>query len=299
MQKATPDTSASNSSAEAATDRSLGVVRVSGKDRLELLQGQLTQDLDRLTPKLPLLAGWASPKGRLICAPWLLDWQDSVWMILPAALCASVTQRLTMFVLRSDVQVEVANDSVQPATRAQALTTIKFEDNDLSDCFYNDSYLFFEPVTGAGLMLGANAPEGNIDHWRLACIRGGIPTVWPETREAFVPQMLNLDLVDGISFSKGCYVGQEIVARTQNLGRIKRRMYAFHGPVTAHPQPGNPVYAKGSVVGEIVDAVNSDNGTELLAVVRIESATEALSLQPDGNDALEGADMPYRVPESS
>jgi hypothetical protein len=76
-------------------------------------------------------------------------------------------------------------------------------------------------------------------------------------------------------------------------------MYAFHGPVTAHPQPGNPVYAKGSVVGEIVDAVNSDNGTELLAVVRIESATEALSLQPDGNDALEGADMPYRVPESS
>jgi folate-binding Fe-S cluster repair protein YgfZ len=179
MQKATPDTSTSNPSVDTAIDRSLGVVRVSGKDRLELLQGQFTQDLDRLAPTLPLLAGWASPKGRLICTLWLLDWQDSVLMILPAALCAPVAQRLTMFVLRSDVQVEVADYSVQPAARAQAITTIKPEDNSLTNCFYNDSYFFFEPVTGAGLVLGAAAPEGNIDHWRLACIRGGIPTVWP------------------------------------------------------------------------------------------------------------------------
>jgi folate-binding Fe-S cluster repair protein YgfZ len=88
------------------------------------------------------------------------------------------------------------------------------------------------------------------------------------------------------------------VARTQNLGRIKRRMYAFHVRATVQAQPGDSIYAKGSVVGEIVDAINSDNGTELLAVVRIESATLELSLQPDGDDALVAADLPYPISES-
>jgi folate-binding protein YgfZ len=141
-------------------------------------------------------------------------------------------------------------------------------------------------------------PQGDTTAWRLANIRAGIPTVWAETRESFVPQMLNLDLLAAISFSKGCYVGQEIIARTQNLGRIKRRMYRFETPAAAEIQPGDPVYADGSSAGTVVDAVTTGKISELLAVIRIESMVHTLSLAESGAIPLASVQLPYSVPET-
>ena len=281
-------------------DRTLAAIRITGSDRLSLLQGQLTQDMNELAPGKPLLAGWTTPKGRLMCLCWLLDWENAVWMLVPAELCERIAQRLKMYVLRADAQVETSELTVQPANRA-SLTGLpelngKSEVITTNNCLYNDSLFLLEQ---AGLAIGPTIPTGDTVAWRLANIRAGLPSVWAETYETFVPQMLNLDLLEAISFSKGCYVGQEIIARTQNLGRIKRRMYGFQAITGINTLPGDPIYAEnGATAGIVVDAIASETATELLAVIRIELLSQTLSLGEDGSITLEPVTLPYTVPET-
>jgi folate-binding protein YgfZ len=294
--KNTPDNNPST------PERTLAAIKVSGRDRLNLLQGQLTQDMAQLTPTKPLFAGWTNPKGRLICTCWLLDWDESVWLLLPAELRDLVAQRLAMYVLRADVRIEKPDIPVEP-TETGALNTLPEiekppEDNSITYCSYSDNIYYLRPAGATGLAIGTSVPQTDTTAWRLANIRAGIPTVWPETQESFVPQMLNLDLLAAISFSKGCYVGQEIIARTQNLGRIKRRMYKFHVQTEELILPGAPVYADGSSVGTVVDAVSTDTVSELLAVIRIESLTGPLSLTENGDLQLTLAKLPYSIPET-
>ena len=116
----------------------------------------------------------------------------------------------------------------------------------------------------------------------------------PATSETFVPQMVNLDLLGGISFSKGCYVGQEVVARTQNLGRIKRRMFRFGAPAAA--DPGNEVVDRdGNPAGKVVRCAPAEEGWELLAVIRLEAIAAPLYV---GGSQLERQALPYAVPET-
>jgi folate-binding protein YgfZ len=276
----------------------LGAVCISGSDRLNFLQGQLTQDVANLKPGAPLLAGWANAKGRLLCVTWLFEWQEQVWLIMPAELCAGVARRLSMFVLRADARIAVSEHTLLPTERHSAKDLIKPEDINVSTCFYSDKYFYFEAASDAGLLLGRNNEAPDMADWRLTCIRAGLPLVWPTTAESFVPQMLNLDLLNGISFTKGCYVGQEIVARTQNLGKIKRRMYRFTSELANSCNPGDPVYSDGKQSGEVVDAVCTGSQNELLAVVRIETLRAVLSLDQAGKDILTRRKLPYEIPES-
>jgi folate-binding protein YgfZ len=115
--------------------------------------------------------------------------------------------------------------------------------------------------------LGGNSPPDLVEHdWRLADIRAGLPQIYLNTREVFVAQMLNLDLIDGISFSKGCYTGQEIIARTQHLGRIKRRMYRLQLPA-AEWRIGQPLQLRDGRSGRLVEAIRNGSGFEALAVL--------------------------------
>jgi len=277
----------------------LTLIRIAGPDRTEFLQGQLTQDVRLCTPDQPMLAGWPNAKGRLQCLAWLLNWQDTAWLLLPGTLAAAVTKRLSLYVLRSNVSVEVAPADVSFARpNSEVISNI----SDSGHCFYNDKFYSFQPISGDSRWLQIRLAESTdpdpeaTTPWRLANINAGLPTVYPETAERFVPQMVNLDLLDGISFTKGCYIGQEIVARTQNLGRIKRRMYRW---TAAYPTaPGAPIYAAGRSAGEVVDAVNQDGSTPLLAVARIESLGHSLSLDPAGAQPLRRERLPYPVPET-
>jgi folate-binding protein YgfZ len=285
-------------------------IRITGTDRIDFLQGQLTQDLTRLTPEQPLLAGWASPKGRLLCIAWLVDWQDAIWMVVPRELIESLVRRLQMFILRADVQIEISEALVRPVTVKQlaaATSSYKLPDKDiLTHCYYNDNFFTILPAggTGMGLQVQSAVPvdaatPAQLADWQLMNIRAGLPIVRKATQEEFVPQMVNLDLLDAISFTKGCYVGQEIVARTQNLGRIKRRMHGFcttstpaSGPVTA----GAPVYGPDGIAGQVVDAADTADGTELLAVIRLDCLEQALALQADGQHPLVRQSLPYNIP---
>ena len=149
----------------------------------------------------------------------------------------------------------------------------------------------------AELPVAAEADPADAD-WRLADIRAGLPQVLPETHESFVAQMLNLDLVGGISFTKGCYTGQEIIARTHYRGAIKRRMLRFAADCPP-PPPGTRVLEGEATAGEVVDAAATDSGCELLAVVSLAQKDAALTLADPFAAALQSLPLPYAVTEPS
>jgi len=274
-------------------DTSFRAIQVSGADRVEFLQGQLTNDIALLSPENPLLAGWNNPKGRLLCLTWVLDWADSVWLLIPKALADGVARRLRMFVLRADVQVSLSDRPVvqlPPINNTHKVLGV-------INCFDGTYDFGITLPSGAGLGMGGGHHSDSANAFRLANIRAGIPTIWGTTQEEFVPQMVNLDLLGGISFSKGCYVGQEIVARTHNLGRIKRRMYRYTtNAADSIPNPGDTIYSGDKGAGKIVDAASDGQTVELLVVIRIESLKDRLSLA-DGR-LLTQEPLPYDVPES-
>jgi folate-binding protein YgfZ len=139
------------------------------------------------------------------------------------------------------------------------------------------------------------------DFWALQDIRAGVPTIYPATSEAFIPQMINMQLVDGVSFTKGCYVGQEVVARMQYLGNLKRRMFLAHVTSDTPPHPGDELFSRSSTsgqgTGKVVDARPADSGYDLLAVIETSSAeTDEVCLGENG-PCLQLQDLPYPFPE--
>ena len=281
----------------------LTALRFTGKDARDFLQGQLTNDLDLLRAERPLLAGWNTPKGRLLCISWLLELEDSITMVLPAELAASTRQRLQLFILRADVQIQPVPVPVVPVPAtdlpASSKPSLTVQKDITTYCFKSESsyYMMLSTAPDMALRIGAGglAPAPNAyQEWRRLMIRCGVPSIWQGTTDSFVPQMVNLDLCGGISFSKGCYVGQEIVARTQNLGRIKRRMFGYEVPAATPCAPGHPIVSSGETVGQVVDAVRGEKLTEILAVVRLDAVDNTLTLVPTGA-ALVPRPLPYTV----
>ncbi|HVT34504.1 MAG TPA: hypothetical protein VHE37_02895 [Nevskiaceae bacterium] len=210
----------------------LAAIRVSGADADTFLQGQLTQDLRKLDSSSPLLAGYCSPKGRLLAVMQLARDADGVLLHVHGSVADAVLKRLRMHVLRSKVTLEL--------TPAPALT-----------------------------------PEQD-QAWRLQQIRAGVPVIYRETQDEFVPQMVNLDHLGAISFDKGCYTGQEIVARLHYLGQLKRRMFRSHAAATS-VTPGTPVHVAGEAqaVGMVVDAARDGDGCALSVVLQLAHAASA------------------------
>jgi hypothetical protein len=144
------------------------------------------------------------------------------------------------------------------------------------------------------------ARQTGAEFWSLMDIRAGVPNIFEDTVEAFVPQMANLQLIGGVSFTKGCYTGQEVVARMQYLGKLKRRMYRAHVDSTQAPARGAEVFSpsseSGQGAGRIVDvAASPDGGYEVLAVIQISSAgADDLRLVDAEGPALRLLDLPYQ-----
>jgi folate-binding protein YgfZ len=145
------------------------------------------------------------------------------------------------------------------------------------------------------------AQSATADFWSLQDIQAGIPTIYQATKEAFVPQMTNMQLIDGVSFTKGCYTGQEVVARMQYLGKLKRRMYLAHVETSSPPQPGDELFAKlstsGQGTGKVVDAQAAGDGYDLLAVIEIASAEEDQVLLGEQGSPLKIVNLPYPFAE--
>jgi tRNA-modifying protein YgfZ len=301
----------------------LAALRVAGADAEAFLQGQLTSDVAALARAHAQYSAWCSPKGRVL-ANFLLRRLDaqSLLLLLPEALAAPIRRRLALFVLRSKVTIEDASGaSVRigiggPAAAgclASALGVVpaafRFEAIDGGALAGLPGGRFIAIVVSEQARalrdrLAACATTAGFASWQWLTIRAGVPMILPATQDQFIPQMLNWDALGGVSFQKGCYAGQEIIARTQYLGRLKERLILAHADFEEAPDPGTRVFSASfgeQPCGTVINAAAAPGGgSDLLAVCQIAAAASAdLRLGAPGGPALSLLALPYEVPAAA
>lgn len=296
----------------------LGVMRFAGDDVQTFLQGQLSNDVKRASASLGQYTSYCTPKGRMLAS--MLLWLDKQGYNLqvPVQILPGVLKRLSMFILRAKVKAEDASDaSVRIGLNGPAGEELLQAFGAVPEALLGSA----QWASGTVIRLGEQRFELALDPaqaaevwqrfsptarpvgaacWQWLEISAGVPSVWTQTQEAFVPQMANMELIGGVSFKKGCYPGQEIVARTQYLGKLKRRMYRAHVDGPTPPAPGDPVYSPdtdGQASGEVVvSAPAPGGGFDLLAVIQIASAEAGdVHLFASDGPRLEFLPLPYSL----
>ncbi|MET0071442.1 MAG: folate-binding protein YgfZ [Candidatus Thiodiazotropha sp.] len=300
-----------------------GLIRVDGEDAEQFLQGQMTNDMGQVTEDHSNLAGWCNAKGRMIASFRCFRQGTSFYLQTLAEAIPKLMPRLSMYILRSRVEISDASDDLVrigiSGNCAEALLQPFFEElpEQANGVQQQDGMILIRlpgptprfEVIGPTPQLQelwqtaeGQAQQAGRELWSLYEIHAGIPTLYPQTSESFVPQMANMQLVDGVSFTKGCYTGQEVVARMQYLGKLKRRMYLAHVESAAPPQPGDELFAEGSTsgqgAGKVVDAQASGEGYDLLAVIEITSAEENRVRLGEEGPMLEILNLPYSYAEA-
>jgi tRNA-modifying protein YgfZ len=301
----------------------LGALRVRGADALAFLQGQLSNDVTRLAPQRSLLAGYHNAQGRVIALLRLVQLAgDDVLAIVPRELAATVVQRLTRFILRAKVQL--ADESAHwpisglaaagaPAAAAAGTPPAGPLPAAAEAAGRVDGAIAVRiPGPEARWLLigaaGNPAPSGGCPPaaaqlWQRLAIAAGEPEVYAVTSEEFVAQMLNLDVLGAIAFDKGCYTGQEVIARAHYRGRVKRRMQRFLTAQPAQLQPGDAgVLADGRTFRVVRAVAHPDGRCEFLAVTAVAAAGGAAGTEPPAPPAAaaplsaQALDLPYRLP---
>lgn len=285
----------------------IGLIRISGEDAAAFLQNLLTNDTQRQRPDQAQYNAMCSAKGRMLAS--FIEWREGPDYVLQLSrdLHGSILKKLSMFVLRSKVKLSDAgneyclmgvagNDahalvSALGADLQTPMSVAPFADGTVIRLDEQRFQIVARAQAAAGVwqQLAAGARPVATQVWHWLDIMSGIPQITGRTQEEFVPQMANFELIGGVSFKKGCYPGQEIVARTQYLGKLKRRMYLanLNAPVT--PQAGDQLYSPDlpdQSCGTVVNAAPAPGGgSDLLAVIQMTSA--------DGGDVhLGSADGP-------
>lgn len=274
----------------------LGILRFTGADTLSYLQGQVSNDTQRLTESAPVLAAYSSAQGRVLALIYLLPHSSGVVAILPREILGPTMERMRKFILRAKVRIEDAADTLVVAGRLgatpQPSSSYVEQDGIGTAPVGHDAnrHWIIGPPEKIAAPADVAAAKRIEDGWRLADIRAGLPQVYAATSEAFVAQMLNLDLLDGISFTKGCYTGQEIIARTQHLGRIKRRLFRLLLP-SGTWKVGQALHLADGRQGRLTDVIESDRGAEALAVLSVEASSAGGGDSPGGL-TVEAAELP-------
>jgi folate-binding protein YgfZ len=278
----------------------LRAIRISGADRVGFLQGQLTQDVGRAGPEAAPLAGWADAKGRLLWVGRIFVRGEALWMTAPAELADSIVARLRMYVLRTRVVIDLPDAGLVGLREPDGEpggSVVAPELQRLHNAHDPGRVWLVGPREAcAALLASPDARAIPPEEWRLLDIRAGLPEICRNTSGDFIPQMLNLDLLDAISFDKGCYTGQEVVARTRYLGRVRRRMLRFSG-LHAPIQPGDAVYASRGVAGKVVNAESAGDTFECLAVVHLDDWPGPFFADAGLARPLSEQPLPYRIPE--
>lgn len=299
-----------------------GLIAIDGQDAFTFLQGQLTCDMNEISNSRSRLGAWCSPKGRVLVLFRVVHLSNGVLLELPASQIEPTIRRLRMYVLRSRVSLrEVSDEFVRIGLAGDSATK-------LLESRYGSAPPSPDDVVASGddrlIRLHGVAPRyefiGNSAHaadlwraaaamltpagaraWTLLEILAGVPEIGQSDQH--LPQMINLDLLNGLSFNKGCFVGQEIIARTQNLGRLKRRMYLLSADATQSVDPGVPILAAASgseAAGQIVSSARraDGNGVIALAVLRIDAArTGDLRLAAADGSRVQLLKLPYSIPD--
>lgn len=307
----------------------LGLMAVDGADAASFLQGQLSNDLSEVTSTRSQFSAWCNAKGRVLALMRVFKRADTYYLQLPRDILEATLKRLRLYVLRSQAQLaDISDAQVQFGLSGATAPALLARLLDMPSPTLADSVatvpargthapvsvltlpgvlprfaLITDPETAQDLWrqcAGAASPAGG-DAWSLLDIRAGLPSIHSATQDLFIPQMLNLDLIGAVSFTKGCYPGQEIVARAHHLGAVKRRMYHACASSSTLPAPGAALYsaASGQSVGHVVEAVAGPEGNmELLAVIPTEDAAgQHIRLHDTHGPTLHFKTLPYTRPE--
>ncbi len=296
-----------NAAWNSVTLDSLGAVRVRGPDAVKFLQGQLSADLQLLSPQRALLAGFHNPQGRVIALLRLIELGQGDLLALTARELAPVlVSRLGKFVLRAKVTLQDESpawhiegvlgtvDAASPFQIAHAGGVAREGEAHIVRIGESASRLI--AVCPVAARAPSDLPRTSPAAWELAAIACGAPQVYAATSEAFVAQMLNLDALGGIAFDKGCYTGQEVIARAHYRGRVKRRMQRFEAADAAALSPGTTgTLGDGRSFEVVRAALRPDGRTEFLAVTAL--AADAAAAVPEGaRMEARALPLPYALP---
>jgi folate-binding protein YgfZ len=292
-----------------------GLLAVRGPDASKLLQGQLTCNLNYLDEHNASLGARCTPKGRMLSSFRILQQADGYLLAMASELLTEQLAELQKYAVFSKskltdesalwvrfglhggdavlaglgLELAEAGDSI---TRHGELLAVRLSDG--------RSELWAPSASAAQLheQLTAQLPQAPLNSWLLAQVRAGIGQVFGASRETFIPQMINLQALGGVSFKKGCYTGQEIVARMQYLGKLKRRLYRLSLSGTHIPDVATPIFSPihASSVGEVVLAAQAGDGVELLAVLQEDALSDGrIHLGSLEGGALQRLELPYQL----
>lgn len=297
-----------------------GVLKVYGDEAQGFLHNLFSSDVNSLTPQRALPGSFNTAKGRALAT--FLIWRNETefFLHLPVSLLAAIQKKLSMYVLRAKVKIENVSDSIVclglsgtnagtlllkhfPALPQNPLDAVQHEGASLIRLDAHRFQINATPQRAPALWekLRAEFRPAGSPCWDWLNIRAGIPVILPQTQEAFVPQMANLDLIGAVNFKKGCYPGQEIVARMQYLGKPKRRMYLAHVDGNIAPKAGDELFSmevEDHACGIVANSAPApEGGFDLLAVLNIVSHDAF----PVHLGALTGArlqfqPLPYPIP---
>ena len=296
-----------------------GLIHFSGDDAQNFLHNQLTCDVEHLGPGRSTYGAYCTPKGRVLASFLLWRRGADFFLQLPLPLREPIQKQLSKYILRARVKaVDATPDwtlagvmggdaaalvqrvagqapqAVHEVAQTPAATIIRLPGDR------------FQVVAGQGKApalldgLAAGAGTADIEEWQRQIIRAGVPVILPATQDAFVPQMINLDLIGGVSYDKGCYPGQEIVARMHFRGTLKQRLYLARVGA-GRPEPGDRLYSPAfgeQACGTVVNAARSPEGDhDLLAVIQIGAAeTGALRWKSPDGPSVSLLRLPYSMP---
>lgn len=292
----------------------LGIIRISGKDAKTFLQGQLTCDLEEINTEQSRLGAHCEVKGRVIASFRLFFYQNNYYFLLPLntlPLLLASLQKYAVFskVTLTDVSKDWQKIGLYGPYLKDLLNDQKLyvaEENEVAE--FNNKLSLSIPGPEPRNILLAPASETigfiealeqqNIDYWHLLDIMAGIPTIYPETSSQFTPHQLNFPQINGVSFNKGCYIGQEIIARTHYLGKSKSRLYRVSFQDDKLPLPGTPLFdgeqkiEKGTL---IMCAKEQDNCYQALACLQTQAISHSIRLGSHEGPVLDFLELPYSI----
>lgn len=285
--------------------------QIKGPDAEKFLQGQLTADIASLSTRGHSLAAHCNLKGQMISLVRLFRLSSEHYLAsIHQSIAESGFINLKRYSIFSKVELSfvdgwsgIALDKKHLEKLKSSIADKPLSPNSLSDAYHlaeidEDLYeLWAEDKELCGWIDKALNEKTAIDSWKLGLIQRGIPSLEIQTQEHFIPQMTNLQAVNGVSFSKGCYTGQEIVIRLQHRGVLKKAMYRFSAETTASIEPSSPIVdSEDKVVGEVISsAITSESKTELLAVIQQRQIDTAASLRLETGEPLTQLTLPYTL----
>ena len=296
-------------------------LNITGPDRLTFLQGQMTCDFTTIEGKL-LLGANCNLKGRASATFYAIDnaVNETTLLILPTGQATHLKGLLDKYALFSKAELSAENTdqvvigligeeslAITGISSLESNQSINIPQGNVSRVNNTNLFLCVISTTLAQQWLDAISEESSthksltVTHhntWNQQQIASGISHVTTISQDLFIPQELNYDLIDGISFTKGCYIGQEIIARLHYRGSYKQRACRFQCKTNIKPKPGTPIYGENTdqPCGQVIQSATVNDGIELLAVIKLKTLeSETFHLEQKDGPILHGLTLPYAI----